>query len=428
MESVDIVLFVVLIVLLMLSAFFSATETAMMTVNKLRISVMAEEGKKRAIVLQKVLSNQEKMLSAILIGNNLVNISSSSIATILATKLLGSAGAGVATGVLTFLILIFGEITPKNMANLYSEKMALATCKIIWCMMIVLTPIIVVINFLSHLVFIVLKLGNAEQAPAYTEGELRSIVDVSTKEGIIEKDENFMINNVFDFGDAKAKDIMVPRIDMVFVESEMSYEDVMEIFRKTMFTRFPVYSKNMDNVVGILNMKDILLHDRKRKFRINDYIREAYFTFETKDVSDLLLEMKASSNPVAIVVDEYGATAGLITIEDLLEEIVGEIRDEYDQDEANDIQQLSDREYLIAANMNLDDINDALGTDFESEVYDSLGGLVIECIGDHLPREGEETTYHDLNLRVMKVKRNRIVQVYLLLPYEHKENETDSGE
>lgn len=427
MSTSDILPLVGLIILIVLSSLFSAAETAMTAVNKLRIKTLAEEGNKKAIKLEKVLDRQPKMLSAILICNNLVNISASSIATMLATAKFGSAGAGIATGILTLLILIFGEISPKTIATIHAEKLSLALGSVIWALMTILTPVIIVVNFLSRIFMRILGVKKDENELAYTEGELRTIIDVSHEEGVIEADEKYMINNVIDFGDAEAKDIMIPRIDMSCIDVEASYADVMETFQKNMFTRYPVYEDTNDHVIGIINMKDLVLYDPATPFNIRNYLREAHFTYETKDISDLLMEMRKTAIPITIVLDEYGATAGLITLEDLLEEIVGDIRDEYDKDEANAIRKVGDNEYMIEAQTKLDDINDRLGLNLNSEEYDSLGGLVIESL-DHLPNTGEIAIYHNIELEVKAMDGNRIEMIHVLVHPEPKEEEEGTAD
>ena len=425
MDSGDVVSLICLLVLLFFSGAFSATETALMTVNKLRIRILAEEEKnKKAVTLMKVLEHQDKMLSAVLIGNNLVNISASALATLLATKFFGNAGAGVATGVLTILILIFGEISPKNLASIYSEKLALFVAPVILFLMWILTPVIFLINILARAFIRLLGVDPDRKDIAYTENEIRSIVDTSHQEGVIEKSEKFMINNVFDFGDSEASDIMIPRIDVAFLSVDAGFEELQELFRENKYTRYPVYEGSSDNVIGIINIKDVFLYNRNRQFHVRDYMREPFFTYRTKKTSELMMEMRESNINICIVLDEYGITAGIITLEDLLEEIVGEIRDEFDEDEKDAIVAVAPGEYLVEAGRNLDDINDALETDFASENYDSLGGLVMECL-DHIPEQGEETVYGDIRLVAERVKHHRIVTVRVILPEKEKEEDPD---
>ncbi len=414
MDSSDAIQLVILFILLGLSAFFSSAETALTTVNKMRIRTLIDEGNKRAARVGKILDNPGKMLSAVLIGNNIVNIGASSLATVLATKLFGSSGAGIATGVLTLLILIFGEITPKSLATLYSEKLSLAYSGIILFLMNIFTPIIIIVNKLSHGLLLLLHIDPAKKVAAMTESELRTIVDVSHEEGVLESEEHSIIQNLFDFGDAQAKDVMIPRIDMTLVDVNATYEELLATFEETRYTRFPIYENTTDNVIGIINMKDILLYKPESKFAIRDFLRDAYYTYEHKNLSELMLEMRKTSVNIVIVLDEYGATSGLITLEDLLEEIVGEIRDEYDADEEESNIQLNDNEYLIEGHMRLDDLNDMLDTDFESEDYDSVGGFIIGRL-DRLPKEGDSITIDNIRLVVETLDINRIEKVHVYI-------------
>ena len=377
MDSSDVTQLIILLILLGLSAFFSSAETALTTVNKIRIRSLAEDGNKRAKTVLKITDDSGKMLSAILIGNNIVNLSAASLTTSLAYSFGGSMVA-IASGILTVLILLFGEITPKTMATIHAEKMALIYAPIISIFMKVMTPVIFIINGLSIGVLFLLRVDPNAKNDLMTETELRTIVDVSHEDGVIESDEREMIYNVFDLGDAKAKDVMVPRVHVTFADVNSTYEELLDIFREDKFTRLPIFEDTTDNVVGTINMKDLLLYDNTKEFHIRDILREAYFTYEYKSISELLVEMRQASFNIAIVLDEYGETAGLITLEDILEEIVGEIHDEYDENEEDFVQEVSEREYIIEGSMNLDDLNDRLDLDLNSEEYDSLGGFIIE--------------------------------------------------
>ena len=423
MDSGQALQILIVIGLLALSAFFSSSETAMMAVNKIRVRNLADAGLSSAQTLMKVLDNQPKMLSAILIGNNIVNISASSLATILVTRAFGDMYVGVGTGILTLLVLIFGEITPKTSATLYSETMALRFAKPIYMIMQVLTPVIFIVDKLSQGVLRLLHVDPNKKQDAITEDELRTIVEVSHEEGVIESDEKKMIYNVFDFGDSVAKDIMVPRIDMTFIDVDATFSEVIEVFREVKYTRYPVYEETTDNVIGIINIKDLLLTENQKKFCIRDYLREPLYTYEFKKTAELMVELRKTQNNIAIVLDEYGATAGLITLEDMLEEIVGEIRDEYDEDEEDLIRRIGPREYVVAAAMKRDDLNDQLGLDLESEDYDSIGGFIIGLL-DHLPEEGEEVTHKTLRFVVDKVDRNRIDKIHLYIQEEETESES----
>lgn len=387
----------------------------MTTVNKIRIRSLAEEGSKRAKTVLKITDDSGKMLSAILIGNNIVNLSAASLTTSLAYSLGGSMVA-VCNAALTVAILLFGEITPKTMATIHAEKMSLLYAGIINLFITIATPVIFLINGLSRGVLMLLRVDPDARNNMMTETELRTIVDVSHEDGVIESDEKEMIYNVFDLGDAKAKDVMVPRVHVTFADINSTYKELIEIFREDKFTRLPVFEETTDNVVGTINMKDLLLFDNTKEFHVKDILREAYFTYEYKNISELLVEMRQASFNIAVVLDEYGETAGLITLEDLLEEIVGEIHDEYDENEEDFIQEISPLEYMIEASMNLDDLNDRLDLDFESEDYDSLGGFIIERL-DRFPEIGDSVVTEDgIKLIIESLDKNRIESVHMYLP------------
>ncbi len=416
MSPDDIIQIVILLILLFLSAFFSSAETALTTFNRIRMMTLADEGNKRAARALKVADDSGKMLSAILIGNNVVNLSASSIATSLALRLFGSVGAGIATGILTVLILIFGEISPKTLATIHSEKLAMAYAGIIQSLMTVMTPVINIINFLSLAFLRLLRVDPNKNNDTMTEEELKTIVDVSHESGVIETEEREMIHNVFDFSDALAREIMTPRIDMTFVNINDSYRDILEIYRKDRHTRIPVFEETTDNVVGLLNMKDMLLYEDKGHFAVRNIMREPFFTYERKNTAELFLEMQTKSINLAIVLDEYGITAGMVTMEDLLEEIVGEIHDEYDANEQEPVSKITDTEYVVSGSMNLDDLCDMLNIHLTSDDYDSIGGYFIgKC--DHLPKAGEQIiTEEGIRLTVTAVIRNRIKQLRIQLP------------
>ena len=416
MDSGDAIQLIVLLLLVLLSAFFSSAETAMTTVNKIRIMSLADEGNKKAKTLLKIIENPGKLLSTILIGNNIVNLSASSLATTWTTRVLGNAFIGVATGVLTLLILLFGEITPKTMATLQSEKISLTYAPVIYPLTRLLTPVIFLVNLLSRGVLFLLHVDPDAKPNTMTEQELRTIVDVSHEDGVIESEERQMIYNVFDFGDSQAKDVMVPRIDMSLINVDATYEEVIQAFREDGYTRYPVYENSTDTIIGTLNMKDLILRDPNKAFSVRDFLRKPYFTYEYKKTSELMVEMRKDSVNFTIVLDEYGATVGMITLEDLLEEIVGEIRDEYDTDEEDPIVQLSDREYMVLGSTNLEDLCDEIGLNFTSEDYDTIGGYLIGLL-DHLPEKNEVIiTDDDVLLRVEQMDKNRIEKIYIKKP------------
>lgn len=426
MDSGDAIQLVALVILLFLSAFFSSAETAMTTVNKIHIMSRANMGNRRAKTLLKIIDNPGKLLSTILVGNNIVNLSASSLATTWTTRVFGNAFVGVATGILTLLVLLFGEITPKTMATIYAEKISLSYAPVIYLLMKVLTPVIFLVNKLSNGILRLLGIDPDGKQNTMTEQELRTIVDVSHEDGVIESEEKQMIYNVFDFGDSRAKDVMVPRIDMSFIDVNATYEELLEAFKEDGYTRYPVFEDSTDNIIGTINMKDLLLWNPEEKFSIRNILRKPYFTYEHKSTASLLMEMKEYSVNFVIVLDEYGATAGMITMEDLLEEIVGEIRDEYDEDEVEDMEEIiPKREYKAQGSAKLDDLNERLGLGLKSEDYDSIGGYIIEKL-DYFPEQGETYTADDgVKLVVDATEKNRIESVYIYIPEDYYASEED---
>ena len=421
--------FVVLFILLLLSAFFSSAETALTTVNKIKMRSLAEDGNRNAKLVLKLSDNPSKMLTAILIGNNIVNLSASALTTTIAIGFGADLAIAIATGIITVLILIFGEIVPKTAANIKADKLALLYAGPINLIMIVLTPVSFVINILARVIMFIIRIDPNAKADAITEDELLTIVDVGHEDGVIEEEEREMIYNVFSLGDAKAKDVMVPRVNVIFANVESTYSELIDIFREHKFTRIPVYEETTDNVIGTINMKDLLLYDHIEDFQVRDFLREAYFTYEHKIVSELLVEMREASYNIAIVLDEYGETAGLITLEDILEEIVGEIHDEYDEYEEDELlTRINDFEYILEGSISLDDLDDRLELGLESEEYDSLGGFMIENL-DHHPEIGDEfTTERNLRLVVESLDKNRIEKVHIYIPEDYYDEDDDEDD
>ena len=421
MDSSDAIQFLILIILICLSAFFSSAETSMTTVNKIRIQALADQGDKKAQTLLKVIEDSGKLLSTILIGNNIVNISASSLATTLTMRLFGNAAVSISTGIITLLVLIFGEITPKTLATVHAEKMALSYAKIIHILMFILTPVIFIVNKLAQGVLTLMRIDASAKGNTITEHELRTLVNVGHEEGVIESEERQMIYNVFDFGDSQAEDVMIPRIDVTFADVNSSYEDLVALFRNEKHTRFPVFEDTTDNIIGIVNVKDLLLTG-KEDFSVRKILREAYFTYEYKKTSELLMEMKENSVTFAVVLDEYGATSGIVTLEDLIEEIVGDIHDEYDSEEEELREIIPDREYIALGSARLDDLDEILHLNIASDDYDSIGGYIIEQL-DRFPAAGESvTTDGGVKLVVDKAERNRIETVHIYLPEKTEEN------
>ncbi|MBO4591708.1 MAG: HlyC/CorC family transporter [Eubacterium sp.] len=416
MDSSSIVQLVFLVVLLALSGFFSSAETALTTVSLNKLKTVVDEGGRRGRAARRVILMREdssKLLSTILIGNNIVNISASALMTLLCTKLFGSSYVGVATGILTFFILIFGEITPKTLASLNNLSMSLYFSFPIYILMIILTPVISILDKICRGIFRILKVDPDKNPEQMTESELLKIVDVSSEEGVIENTEKQMITNVVDFGDAISKEIMIPRTDMVCLDVESTYEELMNVIEEENYSRIPLYEESKDHIVGVLYVMDILLKQEKLKkgeLRIRDIMREPVFVYEYQRTAELFADMKVSSVTMCIVLDEYGVTAGLITMEDLIEEIVGDIRDEFDEHEKEWIKEISPGHYDVDGAVRLDDLNDAIGTSLESDSYDSIGGLMIELL-DRLPEEGDMVRTGDTTLKCGRVERNRVERV-----------------
>ena len=398
---------VVLIILLFASGFFSASETALMAIGKIEVRHMVEQNVKGAKKLAKLLEDPNKLLGSILVGNNLVNIGASSLATVVATKIAGNAGVGIATGVMTILVLIFGEITPKSLSTQNTQKIALFVATPISIIVTVFSPIVRVLMFITNGMLRLFGVDPNATKPFITPDELKTIVNVSHEEGVLMDEEKEMICNVFDFGSTSAKDVMVPRTDMIAIESDATYEEILALYKQDTCSRMPVYKDSIDNIIGILHIKDLLLHDFTQKtFNVNDFLREAYFVHEFKHTDELFKEIRTHKVGMCIVLDEYGGTAGLVTLEDLIEEIVGDIDDEYDVPE-DEISQISENEYLIEGTARLTDVNELLKLNITSEDFDSIGGFVIGLF-DRFPTEGEEITYNNIKFIVEETSNNRI--------------------
>ena len=416
---------IILIILFILSVYFTCSEAALYGVNKLRIRALVDDDVKGAKTVSKLMEEPRKTMSAILIYKNTAKLSASALAAFMAGHHWGDAWIGLSIGILILFYLIFGSILPKTIAAIYPEKIVLANAGLVYFLTKLITPLVFVLNGCCNHILLLFHIDMDAKASAITESELRDILDYSHEEGVIESEERRMITNVVDFGVSMAKDVMVPRTDMAFANADYTYEELVNAFSEEKYTRMPVYSETRDNVIGVVNLKDVFFYNgNKDDFDISDIIREPYFTYEYKKTSELLIEMRRNSISLTIVLDEYGATVGLITIEDLLEEIVGEIRDEYDEDEEDSIKALSENEYLVDGYTKLDEINEALGLNLESEDYDSIAGHVIYLL-DHLPEEGETVTENQIVFTVAAIDKNRIDKVHILI---NREEETPEAE
>ena len=400
-----------LVILLIGSGFFSASETALMSLSKIRIRHMQEEGVKGAKLVASLTEDPNKLLSSILIGNNVVNIAATSISTSLFLELFKGNGVAISTAVMTVLVLIFGEITPKTIAANSSEKVAIAVSKPIQLIIFILKPVVWVFNIVTGVIFKLFGVDNKNNQPYITEEELKTMVNVGHEEGVLEIEEREIINNVFEFGDMQAKEAMIQRLDIIGIDVNESYENIIKTFRNEQFSRIPVYNESMDDIIGILNIKDIIfLSDEEiSNFDIKKYLREPLFTYEFKKISQLLEEMKVSKSQMAIVLDEYGATSGLVTIEDLIEVIVGDIEDEYD-DEVEEIQVIKEDEYIVEGSTKISDVNELIGINLESEEFDSIGGYIIGHL-KRFPEQNEVIEVDSIKVCIESLDKNRIKKI-----------------
>lgn len=417
----DVTSFILLIVLVSCSAFFSSSETALVNFNKIRLAQLIKENNKRAVILQNLYEESDKLLSAILVGNNLVNTMISAISTTLATKYFQSSGVGIAVGVATVLILIFGEITPKNFAINNSENIALAVAPFMKVYVTVLTPVIFFFNTVGNLMIKFLGGTVNEKKPLITKEELSTLVDVSKEEGILKVDETTMIKNIFSFKDLTVQDAMKQRMEIVAVSDEATLDEIFAVFRDNKLSRIPVYRDTIDDIIGILYVKDVFYNMDIEKhqitnenFDITKVMREPTFINEFVNISEFFKKMQANNIHIAIVLDEYGGVSGLITLEDVIESIVGDIFDEYDKDEQSEIVKVKDNVYIINAGIKLTDLQEETGIVLPSEDYESLGGYILENLGE-IPTNGQVFEKGRYTFTVISMDKNRIVNVKLVI-------------
>jgi CBS domain containing-hemolysin-like protein len=407
-----------LILLVFLSGFFSGSETALVSVNRIRLKKLAEEGKAEAAMVEKLLDQPNKLLATILVGNNLVNIAAASIATSMAISYFGSRGVGIATGIMTFLILVFGEVTPKSYAIQNAEKISLRIVRPMNFLVSVLYPLVRLLIALTKPVITRLS-GEMHLTPYITEEEIKMLVEVGEREGVIEKGEKEMIHGVFKFGDMEAKEVMVPRIDMECLNINDTLQKAIDNVINTGHSRFPVYEKNIDNIVGVLNSKD--LFGKPLEESIRDLVRPAYYIPESKKLDEILREMQERKTQIAIVVDEYGGTLGLVTLEDILEEIVGEIMDEYDIEEP-EVQIVDEGVAIVDAKADIEDLNEALGIDLPAEDFETVGGLIFNVLG-RIPKPGDQVKINGNTMVVETMRGRRIAKIRVIKSKEPQEGE-----
>jgi putative hemolysin len=423
---------ILLILLIGMSAFFSSSETAMMSLNKIRIRTLADENVRGAKTVSKLLENPNKLLGSVLVGNNIVNIGASAIATFLAIHYFGNRGVGIATGLMTFFVLVFGEITPKSLATRHAELIALKISGILKGICFVLSPVVALLLLITNALIRIFGGDPKGNRPFMTEEELKTLVTVSHEEGVLEGDTKEMLHNVFEFGDTRVRDVMTPRPDIVALDVESDYKTVSETFRSGQFSRLPVYQESIDSIIGILLVKDLIFREPdspEKAFDLRDYLREVYFTFDFKKTEELFRDLREKRFPMAVVLDEYGGTVGIVTVEDLIEEIVGEIHDEYDGEQSEpEAVCIREGEYIVDGSLHLDDLEEQTGVKLESEDYDTAGGFAVGEFG-LIPEVGDSLAYEGNVFVIEEMDRNRIRKMRMVVktPIE-EQTEEENGE
>lgn len=412
---------VVIVICVILSAYFSATETAFASLNHIRVKNMAEKGDRRAILVMKLLDRYDSVLSTILVGNNVVNIGATSLATVFFVRMLGEdAGSGIATLVTTLVLLIFGEISPKSMASEFPEQVAMLAAPLLSCIVVVLTPV----NFLFGLwKKFLAKLIKGEEDRAITDEELLTIVDEAETGGGIGEEESDLIRNSIEFRDQEAVDILTPRVDIVGVEYGTSNQEIADIFAQTGYSRLPVYREDMDHITGILYEKDFYNKIFGSDRTIDSIIRPTVFITEHKKIDELLRELQKKKIHLAVVVDEYGGTVGIVSMEDILEELVGEIWDEHDEI-VQEIRKITDSDYVVEGSANLEKLFDEIGCEREHDSI-TVSGWILEIAGK-VPSRGDVYHYENMTIRILEMDGHRVGKIKLHV--EHPEEKEDRAD
>ncbi len=408
-----------LIICIGLSAFFSGSEIALSSLDKLTLKTLIKENKRKSRWIESLLSRPSQWLITILIGNNLVNIAAASLATLLVGEIVGGAPgkvAGIAIGVMTFIILLFGEIAPKRYCQQYAKIISLKVAKPIYLLSIVFNPIVRTLTFLSQGILKIANVKEFKREHPITEKEIHTLIDIGGEEGALEKGEEELVHSALEFDETQAKEIMVSRTKMVCIEQEATLSELIDLVKKSGYSRIPVYQKNIDNIVGLAYIKDVLslLPRINMNLKVKEIMHPPVFVPYTARLSELFRRLQREKTHLAIVVDEYGGVAGMITMEDLLEEIVGEIEDEYDR-EKEKIQVLKDGSAIIEADTDIDEINERLGTHLpeKTDAFESIGGFIIDLLG-RIPEKGETIKYKDLKIVIVDVDERHIKKVKLL--------------
>jgi CBS domain containing-hemolysin-like protein len=397
---------IVLVLLLLLSAFFSGTETALISVDRVRIRQLAKKKSKAAKLLEEFQASPQKMLTTILIGNNLVNIAAAAIATNIALQVFSNYAVGISVGIMTFLILVLGEITPKSLAVQNSEAISFLVVRPIKWLSIILSPLI---WFLNGFTRIIIRIVGKPTDEALTEQDIKTMVTMGAEAGAIHEREKQMIHRIFKFNDISVEDVMTPRSEIKAVPASTSLHDVNSLLAETPYSRLPVYQKNLDNIIGIFYVKDIwdCLASGKTSISVRQLARPVIFAHQTKKIDSMLAEFQQTRNNMALVVDDYGGVLGLVTLEDLLEEIVGEILDEI---ELPMIEKVSPGCFEADGRTSLGEVNQTLKTKWKSQNFDTISGFIIEKL-DRLPKQNEELSVGNYLLKTTNVKGPKILRV-----------------
>ena len=412
MDSSSVSQIIALVFLVAMSAVFSSSETAITSVSKIKVRQLDQKDNKNAHLLKKLHDNMQTTISTILIGNNIVNIAASSIATILFTNIFHQNGALISTVVMTVFVLIFGEVLPKTIAQYKNKSVALKFSRFIYLLTIVFKPIVKVLNLLTRLI-IKLFVGEDEDSSTLTEEELKTLVEVSEEEGVLKNQETEIMINALELKETLAVDIMTPRTSMASVDIEDAENDLKEIIKNITYSRIPVYEDNIDDIIGVLHIKELAhkIIEDDRDFKVRDILKPAFYAYEYIPVVDLFKQMRTKNISISIIIDEYGGTSGIVTMEDILEELVGEIDDEYDHEK--EVTKLSDNEYLVDPEMRIDEVNERFDLDIQSDKFDSIGGFVIELL-DRMPKSKDEVEFENLKFVVVNVDKRKITQLMII--------------
>ena len=407
---------IALAVLILMSGYFSATETAFLS-NKTRLRTMAEKGNKRAALVNRLNENYDRLLSTILIGNNIVNLAAASIGTVLFVRLYGDIGATVSTAVITVLVLIFGEITPKNVAKDCPEKLAMFSAPIIRVLIWIFTPL----NFLFGLwKKLISKVLHLESDSKMSQEELLMLVEEVREGGTIDSEEGDLLKNAIEFNDMRAEDILTHRVDLEAVDIESTKEEIAEVFTQSKFARLPVYEDSIDNIIGILNMKDFYDGTGITAKSIRDIMTKPLFVLKSEKIDELLKLLQETKSQMAVILDEYGGTLGIVTLEDILEELVGEIWDEHDEVTEEYIP-IGENRWRVDCSVNLDDFCDFFGIETDSTTI-SLGGWVMEQLGK-VPEAGDSFEFECLSVSVVETDGQRVTFIDVEKKPEEAEEE-----